>query len=125
MARKPRSQWSPAYRARIESGERRGLSRAESRGHPEESREAVGAQVQRDVARAADTAVDATVMEGPFGPRGAWTVVYIAVDERGNETIVDVTKGKRMTHAQRDAVKERIRDQLRDKGVDVPEIGTP
>lgn len=33
MARKPREQWSAAYRKRIESAERRGLSRQEARGH--------------------------------------------------------------------------------------------
>jgi hypothetical protein len=33
MATKPRSQWSPAYRARIERAEKRGLSRQQARGH--------------------------------------------------------------------------------------------
>lgn len=35
--RKPLSQLSPAYRRRIESLERRGFTRAQARGHPEES----------------------------------------------------------------------------------------
>lgn len=125
MARKPRSEWSPAYRARIESAERRGLSRAEARGHPEESREAIGASVWRQVDRAAEGAVSATVMEGPFGPGGAWTTVYVAVDANGRETIVDVGKGRRMTHAQRDKLKARVRNRLRDRDLNVPTIGTP
>ena len=33
MARKPRSQWSPAYRKRMESAERRGLVGPAKRGH--------------------------------------------------------------------------------------------
>lgn len=33
MARKPRSQWSPAYRRRMESAERRGLVGPAKRGH--------------------------------------------------------------------------------------------
>lgn len=33
MASKPRSQWSPAYRKRIESAERRGLEGTAKRGH--------------------------------------------------------------------------------------------
>ena len=33
MARKPRSQWSPEYRRRMERGEARGLSRQAARGH--------------------------------------------------------------------------------------------
>lgn len=33
MASKPRSEWSDAYRKRIESAERRGLSRTAARGH--------------------------------------------------------------------------------------------
>lgn len=33
MARKPRSQWSPAYRKRMESAERRGLTGPAKRGH--------------------------------------------------------------------------------------------
>jgi hypothetical protein len=33
MARKPRSQWSPAYRRRMESAEARGLTRQQARGH--------------------------------------------------------------------------------------------
>lgn len=40
MARKPRSQWSPEYRRRIERGEARGKSRQEARGkHAGEHRE--------------------------------------------------------------------------------------
>jgi hypothetical protein len=34
MASKPRSEWSAAYRKRIESGERRGMSRQAARGKP-------------------------------------------------------------------------------------------
>lgn len=37
MARKPRSEWSPAYRRRIEAAEARGLSRSQARGHKESS----------------------------------------------------------------------------------------
>lgn len=33
MASKPRSQWSPAYRRRVESAERRGLTKQQARGH--------------------------------------------------------------------------------------------
>jgi hypothetical protein len=33
MARKPRSQWSPAYAKRMESAEGRGLTRQQARGH--------------------------------------------------------------------------------------------
>jgi hypothetical protein len=33
VAAKPRSEWSPRYRQRIESAERKGLSRSQARGH--------------------------------------------------------------------------------------------
>ena len=33
MARKPRSEWSESYRRRVESAERRGLTRQQARGH--------------------------------------------------------------------------------------------
>jgi len=34
VAAKPRSEWSPRYRARIEAAERKGLTKAQARGHP-------------------------------------------------------------------------------------------
>jgi len=125
LARKPRSEWTEDYRKRIESAEARGLTRAEARGHPEEQRGAVGASLWADVERAAATAVDAQVVEGPFGPGGAWTVVYVAVDATGRETIIDVAKGVRMTHRQRDDLKARVRRHLGDRDLHIPAIGTP
>lgn len=59
-SRKPRSEWSPAYRARIEAAERKhpGATHAQLRGHPEERPGTLGlraeAQVRADLRSAAD-----------------------------------------------------------------------
>lgn len=64
MARKPRSEWSEPYRRRIESAERRGFSKTQGRGHPEESPGTLGirdAQGLRDFLRSADEAPEAHI----------------------------------------------------------------
>jgi len=49
MASKPRSEWSESYRRRIESAERRGFSRTQARGHPEESPGTLGIRKAADL----------------------------------------------------------------------------
>jgi hypothetical protein len=48
MARKPRSQWSPAYRRRVERAEAKGKSRQQARGH---KRKEHAARKERETAK--------------------------------------------------------------------------
>lgn len=48
MARKPRSEWSESYRKRIESAERRGLTRQQARGHGRDNARGGEARSRRD-----------------------------------------------------------------------------
>lgn len=50
MARKPRSEWSPSYRRRIERAEARGLSRQAARGHKPREHVARREREQREAA---------------------------------------------------------------------------